>query len=180
MVVKKGESGHTGGGGGKSPGLHPRIRHGPFLQSVSRIWASRRSPRPVFAECFKDLLPQRCTRDLRRPASDECFKDLGLPEISAARLCRVFQGFAASALPRRSPEARKKRFCHQSGRHWSDSDETLPHCSHDFCAPPGAFQVPRGSQSLSTTDPPKNLKTGKHGFENKILAKGWWKIAQFF
>ena len=76
MVVKKGESGHTGGGGEKSPGLHSPIRHaacpnparclpGPFLQSVSRIWASRRSPRPVLAKCLKDL---------------------GLPEISAARI----------------------------------------------------------------------------------------------
>ena len=74
--------------------------------SVSRIWASRRSPRPVFAECFKDLLARRCTGDLRRPVFDECFKDLGLPEISAARFCRVFQGFAGPALHRRSPEAR--------------------------------------------------------------------------
>ena len=41
-----------------------------------------------------------------RPVFAECFKDLGLPEISAARFCRVFQGFAAPALPRRSPEAR--------------------------------------------------------------------------
>ena len=78
----------------------------PFLQSVSRIWASRRSPRPAFAECLKDLLHRRCARELRRPVFDECFKDLGLPEISAARFCRVFQGFAAPALPRRSPEAR--------------------------------------------------------------------------
>ena len=34
-----------------------------------------------------------------RPVFAECFKDLGLPEISAARFCRVFQGFAAPALP---------------------------------------------------------------------------------
>ena len=106
MEVKKRESGHTGGGGQCTTGLHPPIRHGPFLQSVSRIWASRRSPRPVFAECFKDLLPRRCPGDLRRPVFDECFKDLGLPEISAARFCRLFQGFAAPALPPRSPEAR--------------------------------------------------------------------------
>ena len=32
--------------------------------SVSRIWAARKSPRPVSAECFNDLLPRRCTRDL--------------------------------------------------------------------------------------------------------------------
>ena len=74
--------------------------------SVSRIWASRRSPRPVSAECFKDLLPRRCPGDLRRPVFDGCFKDLGLPEISAARFCRAFQGFAAPALHRRSPEVR--------------------------------------------------------------------------
>merc|ERR1711888_459334 len=86
------------------PGADPAISGGPFLMSVSRIWASRRSPRPVFAECFKDLLPRRCTGDLRRPVFDECFKDLGLPEISAARFCRVFQGFAGPALPPRSPE----------------------------------------------------------------------------
>ena len=103
MVVKKGESGHTGGGGQRSRGLHPATRHaavparfaewfkdlglpeisaahfcrvfqgfglpgdlrGPFLQSGSRIWASRKSPRPVLAKCLKDL---------------------GLPEISAARI----------------------------------------------------------------------------------------------
>ena len=83
MVVKKGESGHTGGGAAESPpGCTPESGtarfcrvfqgfgppgdlRGPFLQSVSRIWASRRSPRPVLAKCLKDL---------------------GLPEISAARI----------------------------------------------------------------------------------------------
>merc|ERR1711911_145875 len=105
-------------------GAAPAISGGPFLMSVSRIWASRRSPRPVSAECFKDLLhrrctgdlrrpvsaecfkdllPRRCPRDLRRPVSDECFKDLGLPGICAARFCKVFQGLAAPALPPRSP-----------------------------------------------------------------------------
>ena len=49
------------------------------------------------------MLARRCTGDLRRPVFDECFKDLGLPEISAARFCRVFQGFAA---PRPSPKPR--------------------------------------------------------------------------
>ena len=63
--------------------------------SVSRIWASRRSPRPVLAECFKDLLARRCPGDLPRPVFDECFKDLGLPEISAARSCKVSQGFGS-------------------------------------------------------------------------------------
>merc|ERR1711911_408334 len=74
-------------------GAAPAISGNPFLISVSRIWASRKSPRPVFAECFKDLLHPRCTGDLRRPVFAECFKDLGLPEISAARFCRVFEGF---------------------------------------------------------------------------------------
>ena len=68
MVVKKRESGHTGGG------------------------------RPV--------LPRTAPDNPARPVFAECFKDLGLPEISAARFCRVFQGFAAPALHRRSPEAR--------------------------------------------------------------------------
>ena len=45
--------------------------------SVSRIWASRRSPRPVFVKCFKDLLHRRCTGDLRRPVFAEVS---GLPE----------------------------------------------------------------------------------------------------
>ena len=78
MAVKKGESGHTGGSGertGNAPAVRfcgvfqgfgsPGDLRGPFLQSVSRIWASRRSPRPVLAKCLKDL---------------------GLPEISAARI----------------------------------------------------------------------------------------------
>ena len=34
--------------------------------SVSRIWASRKSPKPVFAECFQDLLPLPGVRGKRK------------------------------------------------------------------------------------------------------------------
>ena len=89
-----------------------------FLNSVSlegsnggkegRIRPHRGGRRKVPRAAFPN--PARCLPEsgtlLARPVFAECFKDLGLPEISAARFCRVFQGFAAPALHRRSPEAR--------------------------------------------------------------------------
>ena len=73
MVVKKGESGHNGGG-----------RPMPYRTAPDN------PARPVFAECFKDL---------------------GLPEISAARFCRVSAVLLSLRCPRGfSPGERRAQF----------------------------------------------------------------------
>ena len=65
MVVKKGESGHTGGGGGKSPRLHPRAQHA--------------SPRATVAPLVNDTLERAAVHAPRHDESN------GVPARLAAQ-----------------------------------------------------------------------------------------------